>query len=54
VEYTGLAQAYWLVDEPTNGTEVFALVRESALETDDYLDRFFDTGNERQGRWAEE
>jgi hypothetical protein len=54
LEYTGLAQAYWLFEEPSNGTEVFALIRESPLETDDYLDRFFDTGHERQGRWAEE
>ena len=54
LEYTGLAQAYWLFDEPSHGTEVFALIRESGLETDDYLDRFFDTGHERQGRWAEE
>jgi hypothetical protein len=53
-EYTGLAQAYWLVDQPSHGTEVFALVRESSLDTDEYLDRFFDTGQERQGRWAED
>jgi hypothetical protein len=33
---------------------VFALVRDSSLDTDEYLDRFFDTGQERQGRWAED
>ena len=43
-EYTGLAQAYWLFGTPSNGSEVFSMVRESALGSDDYLDRFFDTG----------
>ena len=25
-----------------------------SLDIDEYLDRFFDTGQERQGRWAED
>jgi hypothetical protein len=48
-EYTGLAQACALVDEPGHGAEVFSLMRDSDLATDAYLDRFFDTGDERQG-----
>jgi hypothetical protein len=47
--YTGLAQCYQLVDEPGDGAEVFSLMRASQLEPDAYLDRFFDTGAERQG-----
>lgn len=47
-EYINLAQSYALVDNPGNGGEVFSLVRESALDADDYLDQFFDTGMERQ------
>jgi hypothetical protein len=27
---------------------VFSLMRDSSLAADDYLDRFFDTGDERQ------
>lgn len=46
--YTGLAQCYQLDDEPGDGAEVFSLMRGSKLSTDDYLDRFFDTGSERQ------
>lgn len=48
--YTGLAQCYRLVDEPGDGAEVFSLMRDSQLEPDAYLDRFFDTGSERQGK----
>ena len=48
--YTGLAQCYRLVDEPGDGAEVFSLMRDSKLEPDAYLDRFFDTGSERQGK----
>jgi hypothetical protein len=47
--YTGLAQCYRLVDEPGDGVEVFSLMRNSTLEPAAYLDRFFDTGSERQG-----
>lgn len=48
-EYVGLAQAYVLVDEPCEGAEVFSLIRASTLDPDAYVDRFFDTGTERQG-----
>jgi hypothetical protein len=53
-EYTGMAQAYWLPAPPASGTQVFSLVRESELESDDYLDQFFDTGREAQSRWTAE
>ena len=33
----------------SNGTEVFSLIRDSNLESDEYLSTFFDTGNERRG-----
>ena len=49
-EYTGCAQACWLADEPGHGAEVFSLIRDSDLDAPAYLDRFFDTGAERQGR----
>ena len=45
--YLGLAQAYRLDGEPGDGTEVFSLLRESALAPEVYLDAFFDTGTER-------
>lgn len=47
--YLGLAQAYRLAEPPGHGTEVFSLMRDSELDTEDYLDAFFDTGEERQG-----
>ena len=46
--YVGLAQAYHLFDLPGDGVEVFSLVRRSKLKPKAYLDRFFDTGKERQ------
>lgn len=47
-EYVGLAQSYWLSDEPDQGAEVFSLIRDSTLDSDAYLERFFDTGTEHQ------
>jgi hypothetical protein len=47
-EYVGLAQAFHLIEEPADGAEVYSLIRVSELMPDDYLDRFFDTGRERQ------
>ncbi len=47
--YAGLAQAYRLSESPGHGTEVFSLMRDSALEPNAYLSTFFDTGTERQG-----
>ena len=47
-EYLGLAQAFELDREPGQGAEVFSLMRDSPLDPEDYLDRHFDTGQERQ------
>lgn len=47
-DYLDLAQAYKLFDEPgAQGAEVFSLMRSSSLDSDAYLDTFFDTGDER-------
>ena len=49
-EYVGLAQAYVLDDDPgMQGAEVFSLIRDSELSPSDYIDRFFETGEERTG-----
>ncbi|MCA9044312.1 MAG: hypothetical protein KDA69_08330 [Planctomycetaceae bacterium] len=49
-EYVGYAMAFHIFDEngPCLGsrTEVFSLIRESALDPNAYLDHFYDTGNE--------
>jgi len=50
VAYLGLAQGYQTgATELTPGSEVFSLLRDSALPPDEYLDRHFDTGSEHQG-----
>jgi hypothetical protein len=42
-------QAYHLADAPPrDGSEVFSLIRDSALPPGAYVDRFFATGQERQ------
>jgi hypothetical protein len=51
VEYLDLAQVCLLPGHPTSGAEVFSLVRDSKLASDEYLDTFFDTGTERQSAW---
>ena len=48
MEPTGLRQAFRMADEPEEGVVVFALSRRSDLEPDDYLDRFFSTGEEME------
>lgn len=49
------AQCFRLSDgeEIQDGTEVFSLMRNSGLPPDRYVDRFFDTGQERQGAIAQ-
>ena len=47
-EYLGYAQAYHLFVDPADGSEVFSLIRDSDLDPEDYVDRFFDSGSERQ------
>ena len=54
-EALDLFQGYWLFDETNliaDGTEVFSLLRESDLEPVSYINQFFDTGYERQGRYS--
>jgi hypothetical protein len=49
LEYLGLAQAFDLkADQIADGSEVFSLIRTSPLAPDEYINRFFDTGSERQ------
>jgi hypothetical protein len=50
LKYVGLAQSYKMFDVPEQGAEVFSLIRRSSLKPNAYLDRFFDTGAEIQGR----
>ncbi len=50
-EYLGLAQSFHVAADDRDlrpGDEVFSLVRDSDLGAKDYIDRFFDTGTERQ------
>lgn len=51
----GIAQAFLIsdddaahLDERSVGVEVFSLMRSSELDPEAYVDRFFDTGDERQ------
>lgn len=44
-----IAQAYLIGDEPLgDGTEVFSLIRDSDLDSESYISRYFDTGREHQ------
>ena len=48
-EYIGLAQAFLLYpEEISDGCEVFSLMRDHNYSPKRYLDRYFDTGFERQ------
>jgi hypothetical protein len=47
-QHLGLAQAYQMADDLTQGAEVFSLIRRSRLEPREYIDTFFDTGTESQ------
>lgn len=49
--YTGFVNVFHLFDENVgDGAEIYSLMRTSDLSTDEYLDRFYDTGTER--RWG--
>jgi hypothetical protein len=51
IEYLGFAQAFrtYIPNRPPkSGDEVFSLLRGSRLAPAKYLDRFFDTGQERE------
>jgi hypothetical protein len=47
-DYLELAQVYVMADSLGDGAEVFSLVRDSSLNTAEYLAAFFDTGSEHQ------
>jgi len=52
-----LFQAHWMTDEVDSipdGTELYSLLRDSDLDPSDYLDAFFDTGNERSSDYHDE
>lgn len=44
--YTGLAQCFAMSGRLRPGAEVFSQIRLSDLPPEEYLDRFFDTGDE--------
>jgi hypothetical protein len=48
-KYLGLAHAYRIESSPTQGTEVFSLIRRSELAPREYVNAFFDTGQELRG-----
>jgi hypothetical protein len=49
--YLGLAQAYAIKEtELEPGAEAFSLLRDSPLPAEQYLDRYFDSGEEHQRR----
>lgn len=50
-EHVGLAQCFHLAvgGEVGDASEVFSLMRDSELDPAEYINRFFDTGTERQG-----
>jgi hypothetical protein len=49
VEYLGFMDVFHIFDEKVGrGTEVYSLMRESGLSEQDYLDRFYDDGNEHR------
>ena len=46
--YTGYASVFELVEEALgDGAEVFSLMRDSDLSAEEYIDRFYTTGDER-------
>ena len=48
--YVGLCQVYEMADKLQHGAEVFSLIRGSDLDCSDYLNSYFDDGNERQAQ----
>lgn len=53
-EFVGLSQVYHLYDKRIkNGSEIFSLMREHNYSPSKYLDRYFDTGFERQQVYEE-
>lgn len=46
----GFTQVYEMFTEATDGAEEFSLIRDSDLQPDDYLESFFATGGEHEGK----
>lgn len=46
--YLGLAQAFALFEAPGHGVEIFSLMRASDLGSEDYVERHFAAGSERE------
>lgn len=46
-KYLGFIDVFHLYAAPREMSEVYSLMRESRLDPETYLDRFFDTGRER-------
>jgi hypothetical protein len=48
--FTGYVTVYEIAEEQLgDGVEVFSVMRDSDLSAEDYIDRFFTTGDERSG-----
>jgi hypothetical protein len=47
VEYLGFAMAFHMFQPPSELVEVYSLMRESRMQPEAYVKRFFDTGRER-------
>jgi hypothetical protein len=48
--FTGYVTVYEIAEEQlADGVEVFSVMRDSDLAADDYIDRFYTTGDERSG-----
>jgi hypothetical protein len=45
-ESLGLFQSYRLANAPSDGVEVFSLMRRASADPEEYVSRFFDTGDE--------
>ncbi len=53
--YTGYVSVFEMVEETLgDGAEVFSLMRDSDLAAEDYIDRFYTTGDERSDDEDEE
>jgi hypothetical protein len=48
--YLGFAQCFSIWDRPRDGGEVFSLIRLSDLNPEQYLDKYFDTGDEFESK----
>jgi hypothetical protein len=52
-QYLGFAQSFRMDGGPADGSEVFSLMRDSDLDPNQYVTRFFGTGAERARDYGE-